>query len=154
MSTIQIEGLDRLLAKLGRLESLNALEPPMHGATQIIEAEGQNYPPASHKKMVWKSQKQRRWFFAALRSGKLHVPYRRRESAGHAGGWNSRVTVTSSQIIGVVTNVVPGGAWVRHPTQQAAYHKGTWPTTDDMLAKNKQKIEALFRSAIDKALRS
>lgn len=148
MTTIRIDGLDKLENKLGRMASIKLLKRPMHAAVKLIYAETQTYPPASRKKMKWKSSKQRAWFFAALRSGAIVVPYRRRHSGGLAGAWTELVAVRGKTLIGIVGNRISYGPWVMSPKKQANYHKGTWPTTDDIVEKRKRQIVAEFEAAI------
>jgi hypothetical protein len=82
------------------------------------------YPPQSGKSQPFKSDKSRRFFFAALRKGKISVPYQR--TSGLAAGWE--VTQPSLFTTNVANrkryaNLVQGDG-------QVPYHKGTWKTVD------------------------
>ena len=63
---VRIEGLDELIAAVGRLESLQVLRDTMETAVERVRTQIAVYPPPpSGYRMVWKSEKQRRWFFAS-----------------------------------------------------------------------------------------
>jgi hypothetical protein len=80
----------------------------MRAATKAAAAEGQDriaqYPPVRRRKVTFVSDKQRRAFFARLRSGEIEVPYRRGTSPGSqtlGRRWHIR---PSGQINHVLTN--------------------------------------------------
>lgn len=152
MTTITIEGLDALEQKLGRMAAIDVLKSPMHKATKRIYAQTQIYPPASGKPMQWKSVKQRRWFFANLNDGNIEVPYRRKKSGGLAGSWVERVTVRNQTLVGIVGTDISYGPLVMHPDKQAEYHRGNWPTTDDIVSKHRRAIVNDFKDAIRRAI--
>lgn len=152
MSCIEIEGLEELERKLGRLASIDLLKPPMHKAVKVIYAETQVYPPPRRKPMRWKSAKQRRWFFANLRKGNIRVPYVRRHSGGLAGAWTEKVQVRGMTLVGIVGNRISYGPYVMHPQKQAEYHRGNWPTTDDITKKVAPTISKIFQDTIREAL--
>lgn len=88
----------------------------------------------------FKTLKQQRYFFAALRAGTIRVPYKRRHSAGLKGSWSkqeggSGVAVEGdadfqSAVVGTVginETYAPYAKYVvGNDAQQAAYHKGWW----------------------------
>lgn len=76
------------------------------------------YPGASRKAQPFRSNKQRRFFFAALRSGQISVPYRR--TNGLANAWRVETNATGADVV----NAHPHSVWTIAP--QVAYHKGTW----------------------------
>jgi hypothetical protein len=80
---IKIEGLDRLEKVLDNLENLRIFRRALRQSAVYVLEELRTYPPQRRltRKSVYgktfQSDKQRRWFFAALRSGEIQVPYRR-----------------------------------------------------------------------------
>lgn len=103
-------------------------------AEEQVLPRGRKYPAPSRKKQPFKSAKQRRYFFAALRSGKITVPYVRTQ--GLAAN-------TSKQRLGLTGMAVkftrPYAKFViGDQDEQADYHKGTWTTVTGMA----QEIEA------------
>lgn len=129
MTSITIEGLDKLERKLGRLDAIAALQEPMHKATKRIYAETQNYPPPP--------------------PGSKYV---RKHSGGLAGSWVERVSVRRQTLVGIVGTDISYGPFVMHPTKQAWMHKGRWPTTDDIVDKQKRAIMADFETAIRRTI--
>ena len=82
---LQIEGLKELIAALqdfpGALQ--RAMKGGMRGGVEIVRSGLAAYPPRRlGAKVTFSSDKQRKGFFAALRSGKIEVPYRRGVSPG------------------------------------------------------------------------
>lgn len=152
MSDIQIEGLDRLLTKLDRISSLRVLAPPMAQSLSRLNSFMDDYPPERKRSQPFKSDKQRRFFFAALRDGRIVVPYHRTGLLGRT--WQMRVQITAQQVIGVLSNDTPYGPFVQAPPPtQAAYHQGNWRTTDDAVQKLGPVIVQTFKRAIEEALR-
>jgi hypothetical protein len=84
--SIETRGLDRLTAKLGRLAAFRSLppgtdgglpQPAMRDSLARVWGDVAKYPK-SPSKGVFKgfvSEKQRRWFFAALREGHEEYPF-------------------------------------------------------------------------------
>ena len=151
--TFTIWGEEELLRKFSRLRAIFFLRPPMDKSLLLLLGEFQRYPPPAHKKMKFKSRKQRLFVLAAIRDGRIHIPYRRRHSAGLAGAWVHRATVQPNAIEGTLVNHKPYGPFVLDPKSQAQYHRGTWPTTADVFKKQKPHIEMLFQEAVYNALR-
>lgn len=83
-------------------------------------AEAKPYPGQSGKKQPFKSAKSRRYFFAALKSGAITVPYRRTFALQDAWEWQSTGSGAD------VTNAHPHADYTIAP--QNAYHKGNWPS--------------------------
>lgn len=80
------------------------------------------YPPQSGKPMPM-TTKQRRAFFAKLRSGAIQVPYRRTGAFGR-----SFQKEQTAKGVDLVSNLAYA-PYVRGPGQ-AAYHKGNWDTLE------------------------
>lgn len=128
--TIIVSGLREALAMLDDLKPA-ALVPVVAVA---VAAEAQNrlavYPPAARKAQPFKSDKSRRFFFAALRAGAIEVPYRR-------GGRNSQ-TLGRKWVIqpdgdgATLTNTAGYSDLVQGKQTQAGYHKGVWQTDSDV----------------------
>lgn len=129
--SIQITGIDDVERVFAKLTS-----PAMPGviaarvAKEVVLPKLAQYPPASRKKQPFVSSQQRKYFFAALRSGALVVPYRRSGALGRPDNWaqvqtgNTR-TLTSRQAYSDL---------VRGDKKQAAYFKGVWPTVSQVAA--------------------
>ena len=96
-------------------------------ANEVVRPALAKYPPPSGKKQPFKTDKSRRFFFAALEDGKIKVPYPRSGNLG--GDWVGAPFGDGW----VLTSGREYSEMVLGPNQ-AAYFKGTWPTTE-MVAK-------------------
>lgn len=88
------------------------------------------YPPAAHKSQPFRSDKSRRFFFAALRKGQITVPYQRgndprSETMGRK--WSIQPTNDGAQAV----NAASYSDLVQGAQTQAGYHRGVWKTDED-----------------------
>lgn len=148
---VEILGLDQLTAAIGLLAAGLVLRETMEVATELVRTELAVYPPPpAGYRMVWRSDKQRRFFFAALRAGRIEVPYRRTGTLGRR--WTTRVRAVGNDLHGEVGNVTVYGPWVQADTAQAAVHRGRW-RTDEMVARQTEpRVQALFEARIQAAM--
>jgi hypothetical protein len=146
--SLRIEGLDELMKMLDRFPQKvqRAMTAGIHQSTAIVRKALATYPPRrAGVKVIFSSDRQRKGFFAKLRSGEIEVPYRRGVSPGSeklGAGWTTEVkTVRSTHIKGIVGNRASYGPLVQGE-QQTAMHKGTgWKTVEWVLATKKAEIE-------------
>src|SRR3990167_970875 len=84
MLEIEIRGLDKVTAALDKFPDeikTGLAAAGQEAGEEIVDTEGlRSYPPEYHAPRPFVSDKQRRYFFAALRSGEIEVPYRRGQS--------------------------------------------------------------------------
>lgn len=107
------------------------------------------YPSkSSGKRMAFQSEKQRRWFFWALRSGQIEVPYRRTGTLGKS--WTTDVNATSDSIRGVLGNVRSYAQYVQDEELQAQMHKGHWPTVQMLLRAPAARMGRFFEQAMER----
>jgi hypothetical protein len=129
--TVQITGVDEIEKIFARITS-----PAMPAkiasriATEVVLPKLAQYPPASRKKQPFVSSQQRKYFFAALKSGAIAVPYRRSGALGKPDNWaqvqaGNTLTLTSNQ---------KHSDLVRGDKKQAKYFKGVWPTVSQVAA--------------------
>lgn len=119
-----VVGADKVTALLTRpmTAAIEAGETAILAEAQAIMAA---YPGASGAKQEFKTAKSRRFFFAALRKGKLVVPYRRSGDLGRA--W--QIVKLSAARMALVNSQQHAG--LVQGLKQAAYHKGTWKNVKD-----------------------
>jgi len=152
-TTITLKGWDELVATIGKIAALEGMKPAMQRAVDLVLDGIAKYPeppgPGSFKGFV--SDKQRRWFFAALRKGEVQVPYRRTGLLGKS--WTTEVNISENELTGIVGNNTAYAGWVQGPTfpaktshgqYQAKVHQGRWQTADDVLTENADKIMSIF----------
>ena len=110
------------------------------------------YPPVRRRKVdtsLW-TVRQRGYFFAALKEGKIEVPYRRGSSPG-SQRLGARWAVDERRIAqGRVTvgNNSSYAALVYSKSGQSGYHKGNWKTIDAIAKKAGPEARRIVRLAI------
>jgi len=151
--TFKIEGVERVSRKLGAVVDPGFLRAQAMAAGMTIANKMKEYPVQKRvtRKQAFgrsfESDKQRRYFFAALRDGKIRVPYRRAMSGGLAGKWR----VKSSGVTGAeIQNVAPYGQWVQGERSQSRMMQMIgWPTLErtarDMMDEIVRKLRAQIR---------
>jgi hypothetical protein len=140
------------MAAVGRLVVGVVLRDAMEIAVERVRTQIAIYPPPpSGYRMVWKSEKQRRWFFAALRSGEIQVPYRRTMTLQKR--WTTRVSGSGlGTLMGEVGNVTVYGPFVQKADEQAAIHRGRWRTDEQVATMMAPSIQALFEARLQAAM--
>ncbi len=154
--SVKILGIKDLYSRLGKAAAEETLVKPMHEAMNHIKTPISHYP-AKHGNAPVKfvSEKQRRYFFWALNSGKITVPYKRGRTLGNS--WSSarvRIRRTKNGIFGRIGTNVPYAQLVQWRQTQALRFRGIWTTTDDVVEGNltRRLVNRAFQRAIDKAL--
>jgi len=122
---ITVDGLDEAIRKLNYDEGQLGAEMANAVADDVVIPRLREYPPASGRPQPFKSAKARRFFFAALRSGAISVPYRRTGELG-------RRIAKDPFRGGIVVALLAGHAELVRGESQGGYFKGTWPTTDEV----------------------
>lgn len=112
-------------------------------AKEVVLPKLAQYPGASRKAQPFVSDKQRRYFFAALKTGQIVVPYRRTGGLGKPENWER---VVGSDSI-TLKSTRKYSDLVRTKEKQAKYHKGTWPTDQD-IARQSEADAALVATAV------
>lgn len=152
--SITITGVPQLLRKLDALTADRTLRPAMAASLALLQSDLQAYPrpPAPGSFPGFVSVKQRRWFFAALRSGEITVPYRRTGMLGRA--WTQRINGRGLGMVGILGNVMGKsyGRYVQDKRRQARIHQGRWPTVQDVARRRRKDVVREFRVAIRAAM--
>src|SRR3990172_8294245 len=79
---IELRDVDHLGPKLKRFINLQAYRHGMTAAAEHVKGQIQTYPRVRRGPQPFKTDKQRRGFFAKLKAGVIDVPYRRGISPG------------------------------------------------------------------------
>lgn len=124
---IEIKGMDKLIAKLGRVTAADTLVPPMHSAVFRVQRDMAKYPPQAR-----------------------NTPYRRTGTLGRR--WTTKVERIGGGVQGRVGNNTEYAPFVQSHQFQARQHKMLWQTDRDVLESGKRDIERLFADAVNKAL--
>lgn len=92
------------------------------------------------KKMIFTSNKQRAFVISAIKSGDIQVPYVR---TGKIGMSEKHQTTAGVDVV----VPAPYSDLVRTKGQQAKYHEGTWPTTEEIAEKIQSDTAELIGTA-------
>ncbi len=154
--TIQVEGLDSIRKKIESLGQPRALKVPMGQAVDHLQLKMKAYPIGNqHRPQPFRSEKSRRFFFWALREGKIEVPYRRGQSPGSEKlGTSWTTSVSADGRTGKVGNDASYGPLVQDRTRQTAYHKATgWNTVQDVVKKEQKAVLRFFQIQYERLLK-
>ena len=138
--------IDKLFSRFEHGAVVQILRPPMEASLLDLYNDLTDYPPPSTGKARFKTAKQRRYFFWALRTGRIQVPYHRTLKLGQSWAWH--ITTTAHGLRGEVGTNMPYVKWVQRAESQARIHRGNWLTDMGALNKNRDQIGRRFRAAI------
>lgn len=152
---VDIEGLDEVREKLKRLDSPEPMREMTFEVAKLIRTEMQKYPSPKHitRKAAYGvtffSDKQRRFFFAALKRGQISVPYKRTQTLRR--GWQILPFGQSGHI---VANEVPYAYLVHgEGTQSRMMQKIGWKTLDAVVKKLSDRIRQTANKVYDRWIR-
>lgn len=152
--SIELEGIDALLAKIDTLAKLRFVANAVKLAALHIKGQIAQYPPASRRPQPFKTDKARRYFFWALGKGEIDVPYRRGVSPkSETLGRRWTISTRDAGLTAVIGNNTSYGQLVQGPGRQAQYHKITgWKTTEQVVAEEREFVTRMLREEISKAV--
>jgi hypothetical protein len=148
MFRVTIDASD-LIAKINALGSDGQLARDIADAVadEAVIPELAKAPMRSGKRQPFRTAKQRRFFFAALKDGRIEVPYRRTGKIGI-----SEKHATSNGVD--VTVPVKYSDLVRTKKKQAKYHTGTWEDSESIARRLEgDVVEIIATAAVIEALR-
>lgn len=149
--SVEILGLRELMQEVSELIAFKVVRDTMEVAVERVRTQIAVYPsPPSGYHMVFKSDKQRRFFFAALRDGRITVPYRRTGTLGRR--WTTSVSNSGMDIRGEVGNVTNYGPFVQSAESQAPIHQGRWRTAERVVQEMEPQIQDLFEARLQAAM--
>ncbi len=146
--------LNKAFDRLGTAHMQQILRPPMEASLlslQDVLTDSPGPPQRPYPKML-RTDKQRRWFFWALKQGVITVPYQRTGKLEQS--WTWKVTATGSGLRGEIGTNMSYAHWVQRQGSQARIHKGNWLTDYGAVQQKRDEIGRRFRSAIKAALAS
>lgn len=158
---IRIEGVEHLLAKLKSLEELKPVTGALLAGGAHVAGKFKEYPGQTRltREAVYgtpfKSEKQRRYFFAALARGEIEVPYRRGSSPGSRNmkqGWTVQALTPLSVEIG---NNAPYAQIVHGAGRQSRFMAALGWRTDKQIVDAERAtvagyVQAVIRREIEK----
>lgn len=126
--TITIQGVDRLIAKLGRVQGTQVLLPSMQRAVIRLQRYMAKYPAPPPKSR-----------------------YRRTGTLGRR--WTTKIDSTGDGVTGKVGNNTVYGPLVQSKQFQSSVHKKRWQTDADAIRDNRSDIVKDFNASIKEALK-
>ncbi len=153
-SEIRVEGLNKLLKKLGKM-GLQVYRPAIAESGAHIKSVIAVYPPRRHGKQPFKSARQRAFFFYALKNGLIEVPYRRGLSPkSEALGRKWTVEFRDGGKTAVVGNNVSYGPLVQKHDKQSMYHRVTgWKTDRQVATDEARAVKQILARHIQEAVK-
>ncbi len=156
-----IRGMEELLARLAEVRDLRRVKGALLAAGEHLKGAVSVYPPVKRLTLKevygqsFKTERQRRGFFAKLRSGEIEVPYHRGESPGSQrlkAGW--AVAAENDGLTVVVGNDATYGPLAQDREQQSLYLRRVgWVTIQDTLAAEGDHVLGLLSDAVEDSLK-
>lgn len=157
---IKLEGKDYVLAKLALLGRLDPVKAGIRAAGIYLKGKLAQYPQVNRLTRAevygetFKTARQRRAFFAKLKSGAIEVPYHRGESPG-SQRFKARWAVTGENngMTAVVGNNATYGPLLMDTELQSVYARRVgWRTTDAVIEEERAEVLRIISEAIDGAM--
>ncbi len=139
---LEVAGISRVVRILNPAEWHRAVSSGIMAAALEVKGAAAEYPPdeLAHRPQPFVSDRQRRYFFAALRRGEIEVPYRRGFSPGSESlGRRWTIKTTDRGLTGVIGNNASYARYVQGAGFQTAYHAETGWKTDEQVAREKRE---------------
>ena len=173
MAIIEITGLEQIAHKLKTVEQIAlTLGPPMQQSLMHLQRRVARYPKRHKGPIRWKSEKQRRFYWAMVRRerqwraaivgigekpgtaifsqrGNIGA-YRRTNTLGRK--WSYKVTTHQTFVIGSMTNNSNYGQYVMGDRQQPFHMDTGWQTVDAIAEAEGPKLQRYFDAAIKRAI--
>lgn len=150
--TMTIAGVKETIGHIQNFAGIPVLRPPMEASVNLLLAYMQDYPgpPQRPYPQMLRTEKQRRYFFWALRNGIIQVPYVRRGKLGQS--WTTNVTATGNSLHGIVGTNLKYAVYVQNAQRQAVIHQQNWRTDRMAVDANRAEILERFRAAIRQSI--
>ena len=151
--TIDQKALNSIIRKLESLDDPKVFRIPMDQSVKHLKRRIEKYPPQQSRPQPFKTDKSRRFFFWALKAGKITVPYKRGGINSETLGRSWTTTISANGRRGEIGTVASYAPLVQDKTRQAAYHRaGGWRTVQDVAKKEESAIVRYFEKAYERVL--
>ena len=136
--SVSVVGIEKLL------KDLNVpLDPVLRDITfavgELVRSEIAVDPGPSHQRVIWASERQRRYYFWMRREAGLSPGYSRGNDDMSQSLRNSWTISHHGSTDAIVDNKASYGPWVQNEIYQTAQHKATGWITDEKAVKNVEK---------------
>jgi hypothetical protein len=146
--SMTVDGVKETIGHIQNIAGIQILRPPMEESVNLLLAYMQDYPgpPQRPYPQMLRTEKQRRYFFWALKNGLIQVPYVRRGKLGQS--WTTSVTASGNSLHGIVGTNLKYAVYVMNSQRQAVIHQQNWRTDRMAIEANRAEIVERFRAAI------
>ena len=156
----RLEGMEELLRKVESLAELRPVVGALKDGGLYLKGKVAVYPAENRPTRysvygsTFKTDKQRRFFFWALRKGKIEVPYRRGESPGsQTFGRRWTIATENAGLRVIISNNAKYGPLLMDEEQQSRYAARVgWRTVQDISDEEFPIIIELAQGEIDRIL--
>lgn len=152
---VEVSGIESVLAKLVQLNSVDAQRQVTSDVGEFVRGKLQRYPPYKYVSrrtaygVPFFTDRQRRWFFAALRSGELQIPYVRTRTLR-----NSWVLADAPGGDMVLRNITPYAGYVQKESSQSRMMRlRDWTTEERVVTENAAGIGRTADESYNRVLR-
>ena len=152
--TVDVQGIQNLqekLSKLGGLAAPQIAEDVAEYLKNVVQTEQPTPNMVSRKAaygQTFQSDKQRRWFFAALADGSLQVPYKRTQ--GMRNAWR---VIGKGGLNPMLVNETEAAYWTMGEVQARQPAMVGWKKLDDIVKSRMYQIKGVANAAVKKVIR-
>ena len=157
--TVTIKGMEAISAKLRNLQNFSQwATPPMQKTVALLHEEIAKYPTKADGAFSrYATQKQRRAYWAKVRSGQINhsdgIGYVRSGTLGRK--WVTEVKSGANGVRGEVGNNTLYAPFVQQLASQQTFHKASgWTTEQEALRKTERDRNQVWRLAMRRVLES
>lgn len=159
-ATIVVRGQDDTLELLRALEDLAPVRGGLRAGGDYLLGKLRVYPEAKRLTRAsvygttFKTLKQQRYFFAALASGEIEVPYKRGMSPGSESFGDAwMLDVDAAQLRATIGNDTTYGPLLMQREKQSQYAAAVgWETAEDIAAREEDDVTAFVEDGIQQAI--
>lgn len=157
--TINLEGMEELLQAIESLEDLKPIRGAVQAMALYMKGKVAVYPPYRHipRKQIYGfsffSDKQRKWFFAAVAEGRINVGHSSRggkTSQGFGRRWT--ITPLNSGLTAIIGNNTSYGEFLMGAKRSKRSEAGGWRLVSEVLEDNRSAVQAYLRIAAKQLL--
>lgn len=139
---VRIDGLERAVRGLSPQQAARAIRGIQLGAAEEVRNAIAVYPEKSPDYPIrWASMRQKRWFWANVREGRIEIPYRRQYSPGSQRLGPSWTVASEGSEVFVGTKVTYA-PYVQDADHQQPFHADTGWRTD------RQAVDIILQSGV------
>ena len=143
---IELNDVDHLGPKLKRFINLQAYRHGMMASAEHVKGQIATYPRVRRGPQPFKTDKQRRGFFAKLKAGAILVPYQRGSVAHGSQRLDAQWFVSMlSDLRASIVNNATYARLVHDRTKQSRYHQETGWKTAQEVAEDPAVLSAIER---------